>query len=1375
MRGAAVPFIGLIVSFVLLCNFGICDLAETESKTGEMLSRGQLPPTYADSDGDGVSDFRDIDSDNDGIPNSVEYRGNDKWFGEVNSNEPNILDGNGDEEWFGEVHFDRPHTRDADSDGIFDLTEASSADGDGVIDDFVDENKDGLAEGIDPNRGDVSLSRPLPDTDGDGTPDYLDLDSDGDGIFDLTEAGGTDADGNGVIDDFVDENKDGLADSIDPKQGGMPLPIPDTDEDDIPDYRDLDSDGDGILDSIEMDVDTDGDGTPDHLDLDSDGDGIPDSTEMDVDTDEDGTPDYLDLDSDGDTIPDSAEAGPDPNNPVDTDRDGFPDYIDPDSDDDGLNDTREAWWLCSRTDPDTNGDHINDSASIDPDNPDRTYPYRSEDISRDNDVDGDGLPNQAEIYDVGTDFKVFSTDGDPYGDGQEYFHVNMPEISPADHPLVAAYPCLKVRLERTQITPIAEITSTTGGSKGSEWSVTHETSFEDKEHHEGGVDICIATEVGTEGSKVSGSATFHYMGFHEKTSTTTTSKTESGFTNEDWSTATTTSLDEAAKLAFTLNVKNIGTTPAENVVPNVNIKLGNKEIATITSPTVVTSLDIEETSANFVVDQGMVGTRGEDIIASFEQLKTIDCGTPLDIETFHVDAKVKRWDGEKNEWVCIEEDFSTYMREIDEKTATIMFSLEDEVYKEYKVYAGSVVTLGDAINWTVGRDDSVSVQNNTEWELGFSDIDIRERIIELNDSNRSIFELELESGWYFILRQPRSEKPKIAWAGYNSDMTKVSASVTDERGIKSVIAHVMVEGKYQDLSMTDADNNTIYEASTTQAMERDENATITATNVNDSTSQLKIGTLRGSVEAPFSDGWYVINVKSSGFYLDGSDKEHDYNARQCRGSLDPKQRWYLEHIGHGYYTIRNNASWLYLEVDHGKESRGANVQSGILEFDENLCPKMSQQWYFERVEDGYYEISPRNSDKRMSIELRGQIEDGRSVILEDYNISYNQEKWMVVPLECYPSAIWYDPNCYVDDNYVFEAKHSSKYLSNRSGGSVVQYSVLTNWTLEPIGDGYFKINNSEGGCLATSDPNDTGNGVNAIICDCNGNENQMWRFEPTADGCYKIVSKYSEKCLEVTNGRTANNVTVQQFDYRGQDHQMWRVINRDRSGLVTLYDAKKLQGNFRCFMENTSDLRDFNNRASSLEVAPGYAVILYDSPNYLGRSKIFIGDIDEDFSNFIGNDFNDSTSSLQIVKIDELGAVRIMRKDLIHGERRYLFGDGGLDDKVYMTSYDVSQDQLWKLEPADEETYRIVSVGSENDSERCVLFANQADPDEADLRWRVDAMTDDKCRWYFKNNGGYYLIVDDEIGRSLRGLVSFDVIAESRSGDPGAYGWILTR
>ena len=83
----------------------------------------------------------------------------------------------------------------------------------------------------------------------------------------------------GVIEDFngIDDNCDGV----------IGEDMVDTDGDGTPDYLDKDSDNDGILDTTEIaacspatgSCDTDGDGTPNYLDLDSDGDGIKDVIE----------------------------------------------------------------------------------------------------------------------------------------------------------------------------------------------------------------------------------------------------------------------------------------------------------------------------------------------------------------------------------------------------------------------------------------------------------------------------------------------------------------------------------------------------------------------------------------------------------------------------------------------------------------------------------------------------------------------------------------------------------------------------------------------------------------------------------------------------------------------------------------------------------------------------------------------------------------------------------------------------------------------------------------------------------------------------------------------------------------------------------------
>ncbi len=249
---------------------------------------------------------------------------------------------------------------------------------------YADSDGDGITdfdEGfVDPNSPTADSGGPTVsvDTDGDGTPDYLDLDSDGDGIPDQLEAGDTD-----------------------------PLTMPfDSDGDGIPDYRDLDSDNNCIPDETDGQADLDGDGIIDSSDLDDDGDGILDSVEIGADcaipdSDGDGTPDYQDLDSDGDGVGDVYEAGTTPwaTTPHDSDGDGIPDYLDTDSDGNGIPDgTEDGCSGPSDVPKDTDGDGIIDSADMD--------------------NDGDGVPDLQEVT-LGTDMNNPDTDGDGFTDGAE--------------------------------------------------------------------------------------------------------------------------------------------------------------------------------------------------------------------------------------------------------------------------------------------------------------------------------------------------------------------------------------------------------------------------------------------------------------------------------------------------------------------------------------------------------------------------------------------------------------------------------------------------------------------------------------------------------------------------------------------------------------------------------------------------------------------------------------------------------------------------------------------------------------------------------------------------------------------------------------------
>jgi gliding motility-associated-like protein len=187
---ASFSFNGYLIDFIEIVQQNLTD----NSSRGSFNLIASCVPK--DTDGDGVPDALDLDSDNDGIPDAVEAQS---------------------------MTLILPSGQDDNNNGV---------------DDAYD-------EGIIPF-----------DFDNDGVPDYLDLDSDNDGIYDLHEAGssGLDADNNGRLDgNNTAFGNNGLLDSLETNadNGALNYIIADSNDDEIANYRSLDSDGDGCFDVIE--------------------------------------------------------------------------------------------------------------------------------------------------------------------------------------------------------------------------------------------------------------------------------------------------------------------------------------------------------------------------------------------------------------------------------------------------------------------------------------------------------------------------------------------------------------------------------------------------------------------------------------------------------------------------------------------------------------------------------------------------------------------------------------------------------------------------------------------------------------------------------------------------------------------------------------------------------------------------------------------------------------------------------------------------------------------------------------------------------------------------------------------------------------------
>ena len=270
------------VEFTVLFN-EICRGTNTATFTArdplESLSSAGLVivNSFTDTDNDGVANNEDLDDDNDTIPDILESNGLDP----LSDDDADFL----------------PNYRDLDF--------GDDTNGDGIVDLF--------------------------DFDNDGVPNHFDLDSDNDGILDIVELGNGsfDTNFNGRTNNPVDINGlDNTIESDDSLNAIITYTIPNTDSIGNPNYLDIDSDGDGIVDNIE------GQSTENYI-----------------------IPNYIISETGVDT------AYPNGINPVDTENDTISDYLDINSDNDIREDIIEGWDLNSDGIPETipaNSDLDND-------------------------------------------------------------------------------------------------------------------------------------------------------------------------------------------------------------------------------------------------------------------------------------------------------------------------------------------------------------------------------------------------------------------------------------------------------------------------------------------------------------------------------------------------------------------------------------------------------------------------------------------------------------------------------------------------------------------------------------------------------------------------------------------------------------------------------------------------------------------------------------------------------------------------------------------------------------------------------------------------------------------------------------------------------
>ncbi|MFS1519442.1 binary toxin-like calcium binding domain-containing protein [Bacillus sp. SCS-151] len=380
-----------------------------------------------------------------------------------------------------------------------------------------------------------------------------------------------------------------------------------------------------------------------------------------------------------------------------------------------------------------------------------------------------------------TDPAQTSTDQDPYSDYMEATKVNMDLAvqSPGDHPLVPAYPDMEVTLDGFDYTPNETITLTDGSSisntqswKTQTYDLTTITNgFNSSVEYGTKIEASLNPFNSGAESHITVSAGYDYS----DTRQSGTVSWEGGDATEatNWSTATTTTPDEAAFLDLKVHYTNRGTAPIYNFVPTIGVQLGGEDIETF-DPQIAASLlrasDKFPSTGSVVMSSKSDGSK---IALTIDQLQKLNLGYPIIINDLQISEGTIQVDGETKDW-------NQYLSQIENASATIRVQNPNtKEYEERKVFANEgfsyqpEVTLGDALIYAFNAEldgsgnpiiDGHHLDEN--WTL-IGDTDTNETIQQYVDEIKNLADIPLRPGMQIDLRKiDPNDEPVISFAYY---------------------------------------------------------------------------------------------------------------------------------------------------------------------------------------------------------------------------------------------------------------------------------------------------------------------------------------------------------------------------------------------------------------------------------------------------------------------------------------------------------------------------------------------------------------------------------------------------------------------------------
>ena len=357
----------------------------------------------------------------------------------------------------------------------------------------------------------------------------------------------------------------------------------------------------------------------------------------------------------------------------------------------------------------------------------------------------------------------------------------------------------------------------------------------------------------------------------------------------------------------------------------------------------------------------------------------------------------------------------------------------------------------------------------------------------------------------------------------------------------------------------------------------------------------------------YEEGYYKIINEKSGKLLNvedsGLESEMPVNQWEDKGEED-SQKWIVQDTGYGYYNIISKLNGLYLTVDGngancdllcvktatggddqkfqivekgtpqgekiveegtykivlateptqsltvdgGRINDGANVH--IWEYQNTL----QQQFELVYDEEGYYEIIPVHSGKRIDVVGYG---NEANVDQWEYNGGNDNQKWVIrKSISGNYNIISKRESLYLDAYQSRTANGTNIQVYEQSRGNGQEFKLEKIENQKTVEEGTYKI------VLATAptqsltvDGGKTNDGANVHIWEYVDSLQQQFNLVYDGQGYYEIIPLNSGKRLDVVGYGNEANVN-QWSDNGGNDNQKWQ-IKKNASGNYNIISKRQ--------------------------------------------------------------------------------------------------------------------------------------------------------------------------------------------------------------------------